>query len=148
MVISPRPGPPLALKSWHAHGVLWALLLALVLRGFVPPGYMPDARAFEKGRVALTLCSAAGTVSTVYLSLTGEREEPARHDGQQAASGMDCPYGLLTHLVPTAPLPDLAPLPVPLAVSATLAAPSLQALPPLPALGPPLGSRAPPVSPG
>lgn len=29
MAISPRPGPPLALKSWHAHGVLWALLLAL-----------------------------------------------------------------------------------------------------------------------
>lgn len=145
MVISPRPGTPLALKSWHAHGVLWALLLALVLRGFVPPGYMPDTRALEKGRVTLTLCSAAGTVSTVLLSLTDERKESARH-GEQAASGMDCPYGLLAHDVSAQPLPALAPLPLPVAVAALSAIPHRQALPPLPALGPPLGSRAPPLS--
>ncbi|AMG35222.1 DUF2946 family protein [Achromobacter xylosoxidans] len=145
MAISPRPGPPLALKSWHAHCVLWALLLALVLRGFVPPGYMPDTRALENGRVTLTLCSAAGTVSTVLLSLTDERKESARH-GEQAASGMDCPYGLLAHDVSAQPLPALAPLPLRVTVAALPAVHPRQALPPLPALGPPLGSRAPPLS--
>lgn len=145
MAVSARPGLPLALKSRHALGVLWALLLALVLRGFVPPGYMPDTGALEKGRVALTLCTAAGTVSTVFLSLTGEREDASRH-GEQAASGMDCPYGLLTHVASALPLPDLAPLPLRLALPSAPAFHPPQALPPLPAQGPPLGSRAPPPS--
>lgn len=145
MAISARPGPPLALKSWHAYGVLWALLLALVLRGFVPPGYMPDTRALEQRRVALTLCTAAGGVSTVRLSLTDERRDSPGH-GEHAASGMDCPYGVLTHVVSAAPLLDLAPLPLSVAVWAMPAVHPPQALPPLPALGPPLGSRAPPYS--
>lgn len=145
MAVSARPGPPLALKSWHAYGVLWALLVALVLRGFVPPGYMPDTRSLDNGRIALTLCTSAGTVSTAFLSLTDKREDTSRH-GNQAASGMDCPYGLLTHDVSALPQADLAPSPLRVAVAVVPVVTVSQALPPLPGQGPPLGSRAPPSS--
>lgn len=131
----------------HAYRVLWALLVALLLRGLVPAGYMPDTRAMGQGRVALTLCTAAGTVSTVLVSLAAERPD-SPHPGQQAATGLDCPFGLLTHLVPALPLAAPAMAPLRLAAMPAPAPASRQARPALPAQGPPLGSRAPPVLPG
>lgn len=145
MAVSARPGPSLALTSWHASGVLWALLLALVLRGFVPPGYMPDPRGRDDGRIALTLCTSAGTVSTVLLSLTDKRDDTSRHGGP-SASGLDCPYGLLAHDGSAPPPSDLAPSPLRVAVAVVPVVATSQALPPLPGQGPPLGSRAPPSS--
>lgn len=135
-------GPTFALTFRHARALLWMLLLAITVRGLVPAGYMPDARALEKGRVELTFCTAAGTVSKISLSLTDDGSD-ASHHGDQTALGMECPFGLLTHV--TAAPPATAP-PVALPVHA---APSIpfdvsRALPPLPAQGPPLGSRAPP----
>nr|WP_312477349.1 DUF2946 family protein [Achromobacter ruhlandii] len=142
MAANALPGTILALNLKHTRGVLWVLLLALMLRGFVPAGYMPDASALEKGRVELTFCTAAGTVSTVFLSLTDDQAATS-HQGEKADSGLNCPYGLLTHVASAPPAADL---------SASLTVPSVRAiffevsraLPPLPAQGPPLGSRAPP----
>ncbi|MPT29803.1 MAG: DUF2946 domain-containing protein [Achromobacter sp.] len=107
----------------HAYRVLWALLVALVLRGLVPPGYMPDTGALGQGRVTLTLCTAAGTVSTVIVSLAGEHPDTSQ-PGHQAATGLDCPFGLLTHLVPALPLPALAMAPLRLAATPAPAATS------------------------
>lgn len=142
MAANAPSGSTFALNFRHARVVLWMLLLAFTVRGLVPPGYMPDASALEKGRVELTFCTAAGTVSTIILSLTDEGPDTSHH-GDNAASGIDCPFGLLTHVAAAPP------------VTAPAAALSVQtaslipfevsrALPPLPAQGPPLGSRAPP----
>lgn len=142
MAANAPSGSTFALTFRHARVVLWMLLLAFTVRGLVPAGYMPDASALEKGRIELTFCTAAGTVSTISVSLTDDSADAKNH-GDNAASGMDCPFGLLTHVAaappvsaPAVALPIQASPPVQFEVS--------RALPALPAQGPPLGSRAPP----
>lgn len=142
MVANALSGPTLALNLKHARGVLWVLLLALMLRGFVPAGYMPDASALEKGRIELTFCTAGGTVSTVFLSLNDDQANTS-HQGEKAASGLDCPYGLLTHVASAPPATDQSP-PLPVPSLRAIFFEVSRALPPLPSRGPPLGSRAPP----
>lgn len=40
------------------------VLLAIILQGFIPMGYMPSA---QEGKVAVVICSGAGGTKTVYL---------------------------------------------------------------------------------
>ncbi|VFR56297.1 hypothetical protein BRI6_4058 [plant metagenome] len=122
---------------WHLLVCLTAL--ALVARALLPVGFMPDTQALRHGTLALTLCSSEPGASRV-LSLS-----PGHGAGQEAASMLDCPFGLVAvqALLPAAPPAGVAaalPRAAPAAVQA------MRSLPPLPAQGPPLGSRAPPVT--
>lgn len=122
---------------WHLLVCLTAL--ALVARALLPVGFMPDTQALRHGTLALTLCSSEpGGARVLPLA--------ASHGaGQEAVSTLDCPFGLVA-------VQALLPAATPAGVAAALprAAPAAvqasRSLPPLPAQGPPLGSRAPPVS--
>jgi hypothetical protein len=121
---------------WHLLVCLTAL--ALVARALLPVGFMPDTQALRHGTLTLTLCSAEPGAARVLSLQTGHGA------GQEAASTLDCPFGLVAvqALLPAAPPAGVAAA-VPRAAPAALQA--LRSLPSLPAQGPPLGSRAPPI---
>lgn len=136
----PRRHRPLA--RLHAKLVLGLLVLAVMFRSMIPPGFMPDSAALRDGRLELALCSAAGVVSTMTVDLSSP-DDHAGHDESQATAADTCPYWTVAHLALDLPAP--APLPVLVSTRTLPLAVAMQrALPPLPALGPPLGSRAPP----
>ncbi|HUH58894.1 MAG TPA: DUF2946 family protein [Candidimonas sp.] len=129
--------------NWHAFGVLASLMLALVLRAVIPIGYMPHTGALRDGRIQITFCTTAGNGAAVPMVLAGLFAEDDEHS-ENALSGTDCPYGVLSLLAIGLPSAAL-PLP-PHAGASTPAAHAFDnaALPPSPARGPPIGSRAPP----
>ncbi|MFT0851741.1 DUF2946 family protein [Achromobacter sp. F4_2707] len=123
---------------------VWQILFCLtafsfLCRAVIPVGYMPDLSGERDTPFAITLCSMGGTV-VVQLDLDGsEKSSSDQHYG-----GDTCPFGLnVAHkLIPGQATLALAGMALFLSVASPAAR---QALPPLPALGPPLGSRAPPV---
>jgi len=130
---------------WCKRMAVWQLffcltLLAFLCRAFIPAGYMPDPAAERGSPFALTLCSMSGPV-VVHVDLSEDSHHG--HDGHY--SGENCPFGLsvVQKLMPG----HESPVPVGRVYFHVLALPAQGvALPSLPALGPPLGSRAPPVS--
>ncbi|MBV7501293.1 MULTISPECIES: DUF2946 family protein [Achromobacter] len=128
------------------------LLLLLVVRAFVPVGYMPDAQALKQGRLELGFCAAGGGVfpgmsgradaHTAHTDSSHDHHE--HHDSSQhVGAGQECPFGLSAH--PALLVPPTVAL-VPALLGWWVQAPRLtdSPRPPMPAAGPPLGQRAPP----
>jgi hypothetical protein len=113
-----------AMRRSFAH-----LLLALfALRALVPAGYMPDLGALGDGALEIVLCTAHGG------------DKPA---APHKSPRDDCPFGMAlakSFVAPSAPALPVGAQPA----EAIIAAPVLAVFP-LPQVGPPLGSRAPPV---
>ncbi|WP_237173832.1 DUF2946 family protein [Paracandidimonas lactea] len=163
----------------RARPALWLLALAILLRGLMPLGYMPDLTAIRSGELRITICSvgmppgalaaqdagplahmsrpaeAAGMlvhVTGAKYHITTETASEAGNDhgsdrGNHHANGsLECPFSLLTHLaaIAGAATPSVQPL----AMAAVLPLrPAAFAEPVVNILrGPPLGSRAPPIS--
>lgn len=128
-----------SINGWQ--GFLCLALLAFFCRSAIPTGYMPTLSAGKGVAVALTLCTAHGGTQTLLLDLQSKNNEPA----ENAPANQACPFGLvMSHGV----LPVQALLILTTTVwqqRPVLVAERNRSLPPLPALGPPLGSRAPPV---
>lgn len=128
-----------------AHRSLpWQILICLavaafLLRAAIPNGYMA---ASAGSSFTLALCHGGQAIS-ITLSL------PSKADGHQNGDTVlkheHCIFSLLAA---QAVLPDtgLAPVISAAAVRAAILLPARRALPALTAQGPPLGSRAPPVS--
>lgn len=131
-------------NSWRARGVFCLLLLALVVRGLIPVGYMPDTGALRDGRIVITFCITPGNgASTMPAMLAGLLDDDNSHS-EDVLAGNDCPFSLLSHQALDLPvLPGLRALLV-----AGFSAPTRTfdnaVLPVLGARGPPLGPRAPP----
>ncbi|WP_342365336.1 DUF2946 family protein [Allopusillimonas soli] len=110
-------------------------------RAVVPAGYMPDLSGGRDGRFTITLCTMLGSLQTQQIDLADDAGKSSSSDG---VSAQDCPFGLVISQA-LMPAQDV-PLPAQAIVHATVAVVhGHQALPPLPPVGPPLGSRAPPV---
>lgn len=138
----PRTLPTAA--SWPSRLGLCLLLLAVMLRGIVPAGYMP--KQTEQG-YALTFCLPAGQAlspdaARQWAALMGE--DPAAHH-DKATTSATCPFATLLQAAltpaPVAPLsplhsgrfrPLLLPTLNPILVQAFIR-------------GPPVGQRAPPA---
>lgn len=128
-------------NNWRVRIALCLLFMALVVRGLIPVGYMPDARALSDGRFAITFCVTPGTPAPVLASLLGN-ENPYSNDIQTAN---DCPFGLLSYQALASPLGSAINV-LPVVFSAVQAFSfNNTALPVVGARGPPLGSRAPPA---
>lgn len=151
------------------------VVLALAVRSSIPMGYMLDAAAMQSGSLRLILCSfgaplpgaqanlaaaslpnhhpaapadTAGDGAAHHAGHAVELETSLSHppDHGDQVHDQACPFGLMMAQglgtppvdgVPALTLPSLA-----LVVPPGLAP---ETLPPLPPLGPPLGSRAPPL---
>ncbi|TWB39113.1 hypothetical protein [Nitrospirillum pindoramense] len=84
---------------------VWLLALALLLRGLIPAGYMPNPHAGEPGASAVILCDSvhdALSVMTDALMAKTMMADPAmtqamlanpgmHHHGDHAGHGMDAP---------------------------------------------------------
>lgn len=64
------------------------ILLAIVLQGFIPLGYMPSVQG---DKVAVVICSGTGGTKTVYLD---QDQAPASEDTQHEETTSACPYQL------------------------------------------------------
>ncbi|MGV2907265.1 DUF2946 family protein [Achromobacter sp. AGC25] len=127
------------------------LLLLLVVRAWVPVGYMPDIDALRQGRLALGFCAAGGGLPPVLRAPAAQMDAHDGHHGNHGddapvdhgAAGQECPFGLNAHQVLDVP-PMMAVAPVLLRWLAQTPAWVDSPRPAMPAAGPPLGSRAPP----
>lgn len=118
------------------HICMCLLLLALVGRGLIPTGFMLGHAPFNQGAIELTFCAPGGSFSKILL-------DSGHSDSDQANA--ECPFSVLVHQALDIPnAGNTSPLPV-AAFSRPLPPSLYQSRPALPALGPPLGSRAPPL---
>lgn len=124
---------------WQA--LLGLTVIAFLCRAIIPVGYMPETPS-ESGRsFAMTLCLGGGGTTVMQVSLSDDGAGTPDN-----AVSPDCPYGLCVGQSwlperPSLALAGIVDFPLALPVAARN-----NALPPLPALGPPLGSRAPPLN--
>lgn len=135
-------GPRFVLREIRVWQLLFCLaLLAYVCRAIVPAGYMPTRSAQDPG-FAITFCTAGNPANTLWIDLIGQdgQADSDTHHTQQ-----DCPFGIAASpaLLPSLDAPVLISL---ITYRPVLLVESNQTRPPLPAQGPPLGSRAPPLS--
>lgn len=128
---------------WCKRMAVWQALICLTViaflcRAVIPAGYMPERGGAGAHSFAMTLCLGGGGTTIMQVSLAG--------DDTDDAGAPDCPYGLCVtqKLLPDHPMLMLAG--VALFQGVLPAASRNHAAPPLPALGPPLGSRAPPLN--
>jgi hypothetical protein len=112
-----------------------AMMILFALRALVPAGVMPDLGALGGWQLNFVICTAHG-----------DTEMPVAPDSgaPQKLPGADCPFGMT--LAKSLALPSLLVLELPsLAQSRFVPATAFAGLLP-PPLGPPLGSRAPPLA--
>lgn len=132
---------------WCKRMAVWQILFCLTVvaflyRALIPVGYMPDLSGERNSRFAITLCTMGASPAVVQLDFSDSDASTAPADEY---SGNDCPFGL--NVAQKLLAPDEPPvLQRPPALLSASLAPRHQARPPLPALGPPLGSRAPPMN--
>src|SRR5690606_26599868 len=109
----------------------------------IPVGYMPHTGALRDGRIEITFCVAAGNQMALPSTLAGLFADTDEHQ-ENALSGTDCPFGILTLQALHAP----GPATIAVLQSPTRAIPAVsfdnKAVPSLGAQGPPVGPRAPP----
>lgn len=119
---------------------LWALLVSMCLRSWIPVGYMPAQIDPVTRVLALSLCVADGGLTAFPAADPSSRHEPAGHH----AAAQDCAFGLLLHQA----LGDGPPLPAVAAAAPGVTAVRQPRLSDACAVpdphGPPLGARAPP----
>lgn len=113
------------------------MLIALILRAFVPGGYMPDPSARAQGLISLTLCTAHDGSALLVVALD---TQGTHHD----STSQNCPLCVLAHHASGSPLPAHAGLmPSAPAVTVTIyATPHTHPVFRIPSA--PLGARAPP----
>jgi hypothetical protein len=87
------------------HGIVLLALAAILLRGFLPMGWMPDAQG------GFTICSVDGT------HRTAPSDQPVKPDHSDSI----CPFAAAAHLAP----PILAALALPVRSADTLQQPAL-----------------------
>lgn len=116
-------------------------LLLLALRSVVPVGYMPDAGALKEGQVRIVICDPSG-LRALFVDEAGQPIEDTGGAGHAAAE--DCGFAIAAMQTFIAPVADWT-LDGAYGADAIAAAggPAGQASR---NHGPPLGSRAPPVS--
>lgn len=114
-----------AMRRLFAH----VALALFALRALVPAGYMPNLGALAGGTLDIVLCTAHGG------------DAPA---APQKTPRDECPFGMALAKSFVAPSASALPACIEPA-DAVAAAPALAELLP-PPVGPPLGSRAPPLS--
>lgn len=123
------------LSSQSRRVFICLMAVVLLFRVLIPAGFIPTSSASS---FMLTLCAGGGTVPVTF-------DLPAKPAGDTHLPSDTCAFGTLAaHVV----LPEAALVPVLTAVLAftTPAVPTYHPAPALPPLGPPLGSRAPPLS--
>jgi len=123
--------------------VLSVLMLAMVLRGLVPAGYMPDLEAGRQGNPLFAFCSPDSSgIPDALSALWSDIDAGTDSDGgAMAGSCAFCVLGKLAMDVPETGA--LSVVPVSFAARPVTAASNV-ALPVPAPRGPPLGSRAPP----
>lgn len=113
----------------------WLLLLALLLRGMIPGGYMPNLHP-DNGKGWLVICTGAGAASIQVDGDGGDDKAPA-DTGHQGL----CPFLAMTLLGPVLLLLALL---LPVRREGLVRHPSTGALLRRLPCGPVLGARAPP----
>lgn len=118
------------------------LVLAVLVRGLIPAGYMPGGAQGAGGLFPLELCSADNTVKTILMDLTGGDAVPDDAQGDPNASA--CVFSWLGNAVaadatPTAPVFLAQPGGI---IAAAVHSPAHLRF----VAGAPLGSRAPPLA--
>ncbi len=115
----------------------WLLLLALLLRGMIPGGYMPNMNP-DNGKGWLVICTSAGSASIQVDGDGGDDKAPADtgHPGL-------CPFMAMTLLGPVLLLLALL---LPAARDGLALRPFMGARRRRHLCGPTLGARAPPFS--
>ena len=133
-------------RAWlGAGGRLAHLLLVLfAFRAMIPVGYMPDPAALQDGRFEIVVCTPAG-LKTVTVAPDKAGPADAEAPSSENLSATDCPFHLV--LAKALVLPDHIGVPLDWEhASAPVVAPTLISVLRPALLGPPLGSRAPPIS--
>lgn len=115
----------------------WLLLLALLLRGMIPGGYMPNMNP-DNGKGWLVICTGAGSASIQVDSDGGDDNAPA-DTGHQGL----CPFMAMTLLGPVLLLLALL---LPVAGDTVVLRPFMGTRRRRVLGGPTLGARAPPLS--
>lgn len=129
-------------------GVLSVLLFAMVLRGMVPAGYMPNSAAGLEGESLFAFCTpqAHGKTPAALLALWADVDIAANADTGPDTRAMEasCAFCVLGQL--DMGLPEIGVLSVASVrfFSHPVIALRNFSLPPSGVRGPPLGSRAPP----
>lgn len=128
------------------NGTVWQVILCLTLLSFLfraafPIGYMPNLAGQHDQRLTITLCTMDGTSSVWLDDLSSHAPQSSGHDG----TSQICPFSAVVSQAVASGSATLA------AVSAIIPQivarlPRDETPPPTAVIGPPLGSRAPPIS--
>lgn len=117
-------------------------LLFFALRVILPAGYMPDPGALKHGQVRIVICTGSGT-QALLVDAAGRPVTDGGGDAAPHGVAADCIFGMTAAQAFTLPVP-IAALARPGVVRDVPPSGGGEALLPR-ALGPPLGSRAPPI---
>ena len=116
-------------------------LFLFALRSLIPFGYMPNMQAFSQGKIEITVCSPSGTPTVVSVDLSNDQHPlDNAHDGM-----MSCPFSSINAL---SMLVGLSSEGISTVSLSEMFVPSLEhsQVTKVRRLGPPLGSRAPPLA--
>lgn len=128
---------------WFKRMAVWQALLCLTVVAFlaraaIPAGYMPSQSGSGDHTFPMALCLGGSGITVVQVSLS-DSSDP------ESADQPDCLYGLCIGQKLLPEHPHIEPVGAAFSHLGVPVIAHYRALPPLPALGPPLGSRAPPV---
>ena len=130
-------------SSSGARLVARLTLLLFVLRAMVPTGYMPDLQALADGGVEIVICTPSG-IETIRVAPDGQPIGPSEKEDNGQSATPECPFhAAFAHAFT---LPVLAPLTTITGLASANPSPTSEDVPLPPANGPPLGSRAPPLT--
>lgn len=123
------------------QGLLCLTVIAFLCRAIIPAGYMPEQRGDAGHVFAMTLCLGGGGTAVMLTDLSGDDGGP-----EESRAQAECPYGFWSGYKSLPGHPALMLVGIAHLLSVVPTFTRSHALPPLPALGPPLGSRAPPLN--
>lgn len=78
------------------EAVAMVLVFMLLVKAFVPQGYMPDMAALQDGIFKMTICTASGLEKKLLSDLTSTPPAKTRHAGPDF-----CPFGWSPHAMAT-----------------------------------------------
>lgn len=76
------------------EGIAMLVMLMVLVKGFIPAGYMPDMQALQNGIIKITICTASGYAE----KLVDGSDKSAPSKSQHMASDF-CPFGWAPHAV-------------------------------------------------
>lgn len=130
-------------RKGRTLGVLLVLVFAMVLRGIVPAGYMPDPDAGRHGNPLLAFCApdSGNSIPQALAALWADVDTDKEAPSAMAASCAFCILGQLAMDLPETGRLAVASV---FFFSRPVVTARNPALPVQGSRGPPLGSRAPP----